>query len=199
MYVQSIFYFAQSFEKGNKSVIACYQIKHELIDEIKVEDKLIKDFGHQHRKVVTKIIRMLVQSETELYLSRGGNQNDEFIVKPKKFLELFEGKREKGFDDDELIDSFRLIVKGEYNGIYKRYKNIFTNPVSRYSMLALMLSRYFENMESFARYPQHRFGFNNVKFLNIPENNEACKYLSDMISEFLVVIPLMWEKIIELK
>ena len=52
--------------------------------------------------------------------------------------------------------------------------------------------------QSLYQYPMSQLKYNNIKFLNRSENNQACNLLLEMISDFLEVIPLVWQKISEL-
>ena len=88
-------------------------------------------------------------------------------------------------NDGELISDYRI------NYLHEQYPN----PMSRYQMLAWILSYYLDGLDIYARYPVSILKYNNIRYLNRPENKQACNYLTEMISDFIEVVPSVWQKI----
>lgn len=213
---QSLFHFEQSFEKANKSIITYYMIQYESKSEIEVLQLLKSEFRHLNRKLTSKITKILFDREKEIYLSKGGNPTDQFITKPYLILEEFEKPGSWGIDDKTLVAFINNILKKDY---YDRYVPISSKSmpisstsqiaflreeyakrvISKYLILVWLISPYFDNMDIITRYPIKDFNYENVFILNNMENKDACVLLSYMIEEFLNVVPLMWERIIDLK
>jgi hypothetical protein len=203
---QALFYCEQSFEKANKSVIAYYHIKREKLAENEVLTK-IKDFGHTNNKATAAIIKILIDKEKSIYLSMGGSENDDFIVGSYKRLDNF--KENKPIQED-LIPIFDIAIKGRYEKYYIPFNTRmretsdsrinylheqYSNPASRYLILAFLLVPYLDGFDRYARYPVSELGYNNIRYLNRPENKQACNYLTEMISDFIEVVPSVWQKI----
>jgi HEPN domain-containing protein len=207
---QSLFYNEQAFEKANKSVIVYYHIKHDGLTENEVLAKIKNDFGHVNRKATATIVKILVDKEKAIYLSKGGSEKDEFIVRAYQQLDMF---KENKPIQEELIPLFNNVITGIYNRYYihfsTRIEEIsdsrinylheqYSNPMSRYQMLAWILSSHLDGLDIYARYPVVELGYNNIRYLNHPENKQACNYLSEMIFDFIEVVPSVWQKIDEL-
>lgn len=144
-----------------------------------------------------------MDKEKAIYLSKGGSENDEFIVRAYQQLDEFE--RNKPIQE-ELIPIFDIAIKGIYDKYYIPFNTRiretsdskinylhgqYSNPTSRYQVLAWMLSSYLDGFDRYARYPVSELGYNNIKYLNRYENKQACNYLSEMISDFIEVVPLV--------
>jgi hypothetical protein len=157
------------------------------------------------------IIKILVTKEKEKHVSRGGSARDEFIK--RAYQQLHDFSENKPIQED-LIPFFNNAIKRKYNRYYIQFSgktnykssdsNIkilrqqYSNPTSRYQMLAWILSFHLDGLDIYARYPMSELKFNNIKYLNLPENKEACNYLSEMIFDFIEVVPLVRQKIDEL-
>jgi HEPN domain-containing protein len=210
LFAQALFYAEQSFEKANKSVIVYYKIVHRGIKQEEVDREIKKEFGHFNRRATAKVIKILIDKEKEKYLSMGGSENDEFITKPYQLLEEFQKNNIK----EDLIPYFNNAINRIYYNYYihfsgkttdqsidpkMRYlRDQYANPTSRYQSLSWLLSTYLDGLDIYARYPINELQYNNIKFLNIPENKNACHLLLEMVGDFLEVIPLVWEKIAQL-
>jgi hypothetical protein len=99
---QSVFYAEQSFEKATKSVIAYYYIMHDDLPENEALSK-IRAFGHAIKMATAAIIKILIDKEKAIHLSKGGSENDEFIVSAYQNLDEF--KKDKSAQED-LIPYF---------------------------------------------------------------------------------------------
>lgn len=210
LFAQALFYAEQSFEKANKSVIVYYETVHRGIKQEEVDRELKKEFGHFNRRATAKVLKLLIDKEKEKYLSMGGSENDEFITKPYELLEEFQKSNFK----EDLIPYFNNAINRIYYNYYIQFsgktknesidpkirylRDQYTNPTSKYQSLSWLLSSYLDGLEIYARYPIKEHKYNNIKFLNIPENKNACHLLLEMIDDFLDVVPLIWEKIVQL-
>lgn len=114
---QALFYNEQAFEKANKSVIVSYHIRHDGLTEDEALSK-IKDFGHINKRATATIVKILVDKEKAKYLSMGGSENDDFIVRAYQQLDDFEKNKTK---QDELIPYFLLHIKAIYNTYYVHF------------------------------------------------------------------------------
>jgi hypothetical protein len=203
---QSVFYCEQSFEKANKSVIVYYHIIHDGLTENEVSTK-IKDFGHVNRRATAAITKILIDKEKSIYLSMGGSENDDFIVGSYKRLDKLKENKPM---QEELIPIFDIAIKGIYDKYYIPFNTRiretsdskinylheqYSNPASRYLILAFLLVPYLDGFDRYARYPVSELGYNNIRYLNRPENKQACNYLTEMISDFIEVVPSVWQKI----
>lgn len=74
----------------------------------------------------------------------------------------------------------------------------YSNPLIRYQSLAWTLSYYLDGLDIYARYPVKELQYNNIKFLNSPENKKSCFLLLEMIIDLVEVVPLVWDKISQL-
>jgi HEPN domain-containing protein len=207
---QALFYCEQSFEKANKSVIVYYQMKRKGRNQNKAAKKIKEDFGHINRRAIAALIKILVTKEKEKHVSRGGSARDEFIKRAYKQLHDF--SEDKPIQED-LIPFFNNAIKRKYryyiqfsgkanykssDSNIKILRQQYSNPTSRYQMLAWILSFHLDGLDIYARYPMSELEFNNIKYLNLDENKQACNYLSEMISDFIEVVPLVWRKIDDL-
>jgi hypothetical protein len=95
LYAQAIYFYAQALEKSTKSVIALYQTSYENHNEIEIAEKLQKVYGHELRKSIEDILRILMTRDIELYKSRGGKDTDEFIQTAYKAIDLKDQKYEE--------------------------------------------------------------------------------------------------------
>lgn len=161
------------------------------------------------------MIKIFLDKEKELYISKGGKESDDFIQKTFRSLNSL---KNQNYDEDELIVCFNHIVKQNYNKFYRRFKDeqpfIDTHPgweylrkqfatattkFLRYGTLAWILSPILEKMDMYTRYPIDHLENNNMKFLADHKNKEACLLLSEMIGDLISLVPIVWKKVESLR
>lgn len=211
LYMQGIYFYAQTFEKATKAIISFYLMNYENKSESVTATYLKNTYGHKFIELTITIIKIFLDKEKELYISKGGKESDDFIQKAYRSLN---GLKQQNYNEDELIVCFNHIVKHNYNKFYRRMKEEqpftdtdpgweylrkqLTTPTTKfltYGTLAWILSPILEKMDMYTRYPIAHLENNNMKFLADHKNKEACLLLSEMIGDLITLVPIVWKKL----
>lgn len=188
LYAQSIFYLEQSYEKCIKSLYAYYEINVNQADQSKVEKMLRRKyhFGHDTRKVGVQLFKLLSKIEA------GRDERSEKLdtAYPHALADYLERFEKMSLPERKVVEQFNKVISVYYR-FYKEVqkKASFNSPVGMMMALALALSTCFLNVESFARYPQGKYNYANIRFLSEKQNGIACKHLITMIKHFVNIIP----------
>jgi hypothetical protein len=87
LYAQAIYFYSQSFEKSTKSVIAFYMITYSNKNELETSISLKRTHGHKLSGLTADIVKLFVEKDAELYVSRGGKRTDDFIQNAHRSIE----------------------------------------------------------------------------------------------------------------
>ncbi|MGB7956035.1 MAG: hypothetical protein WCF23_18840 [Candidatus Nitrosopolaris sp.] len=79
LYPQAIYFYAQTFEKATKSVIALYWISYENKSESDTEKELRKTLVHKLIKVTKAMLKIFIDKDKESYILQGGKESNEYI------------------------------------------------------------------------------------------------------------------------
>jgi hypothetical protein len=213
MFSHAIYEYAQSFEKSTKSILAKYFVSYEKMGEQEVEQKMKKSYGHKLIQVTIAMIKILIADDTRLYISRGGNETDDFIQNP---LKAIQGLEQHKYSEEELIVHFSDIVSHNFKAYLKTKNKQFDGyehpgweylrqqfadaktTYLRYNTISWILAPVLEDMERYVRYPSKSVNYNNTRFLMDHKNKKPCEMLDEMISELIDTVPLVWDKIISM-
>lgn len=133
LFAHSIYFYAQTFEKINKSIISFYMEVYQNIPEKQIESIMKTTFGHKLIKITMEILKSLTKEERDLYVSRGGKESDNFIQHSLKSIESL-GKHKIPIDD--LIINFQAKIEYHYEILYKSlYVNDYRSLDSRLLVL----------------------------------------------------------------
>lgn len=188
LYAQSIFYLEQSYEKCIKSLYAYYEINVNQTDQSKVEEMLRRKhfFGHDTRKVGIQLFKLLSKIEA----GRDERSEKLGVAYPHALADYLERFEKMSLPERKVVEQFDKVISVYYR-FYKEVqkKPSFNSPVGMMMALAQALSTCFLNVESFARYPQGKYNYANIRFLSEKQNGIACKRLIIMIKHFVNIIP----------
>jgi hypothetical protein len=209
IFSHAIYFYAQSFEKSTKSILAEYFALFENMAKHEIEQKLKKSYGHKLINVSTGMMRILIDDDTRRYEMAGGKETDDFIQKPREAIQSLDLHT---YTEEDMIVNFRDIVSHNYR-FYLKTKNKesndehpgweylrqrFANPKTKYlkyMTISWILAPVLENVEQYVMYPSKSVNYNNVEFFMDYGNKTACEMLDEMISELIDIVPLVWEKI----
>ena len=209
IFSHAIYFYAQSFEKSTKSILAEYFASFENMAKHEIEQKLKKSYGHKLINVSTGMMHILIDDDTRRYVMSGGKETDDFIQKPREAIQSLDLHT---YTEEDMIVNFRDIVSHNYR-FYLKTKNKesndehpgweylrqrFANPKTKYlkyMTISWILAPVLENVEQYVRYPSKSVNYNNVEFFMDYGNKTACEMLDEMISELIDIVPLVWEKI----
>jgi hypothetical protein len=169
-----------------------------------------KIHGHRLLNLTADIIRIFVDRDKELYISREGKETDEFIQNAYKSIENIGAQ----YDNDALVAFFDHKVKMHYDRFYMRLKEDeplirerpgwkylleqFANPNTKYlkyTALARILFPLLDEMDMCTRYPMTTVNNNNIAFLMDPKVKKSCLLLDEMVYDLISLIPLIWKQI----
>jgi hypothetical protein len=215
LYAPSIYHCAQAVEKCSKSIHAYYMIVFQNKTENEIAKQLRTGYGHGLKKSTKGIVGTL----SRLYVDTQIQIEPKFKGKRKQALQTLVNTEDtivsKILDMDEIIVGFNQLADRMYN-IYKDLDSIVnssfgdTIPTLRllrrnlrgsdqkfvwYIFLAMLLSIFLDKLEIYSRYPMIELSNNNITILNNPRNKFAIDRISEMISEMIKLVPIVWEKI----
>lgn len=188
LFAHAIFYLEQSYEKCVKSLYAYYEISHNKTDEVKVEEMLRRKrlFGHDTRKIGAQLFALLSKIEME-HNTQFKKKDESYPNTVADYLEKFENMY---LPEGKVVEQFDKVIL-QYYRFYKTIQKepMLNDPIGLMIALAQALSICLLNAESFTRYPQKKYNYLNIRFLNEKQNRSACMSLIIMIRHFIKNVP----------
>jgi hypothetical protein len=214
LFSPAIYHCAQAVEKSSKSIHAYYMMNYEDKNDDEIGAELKNSYGHGLKKstrgILDSVMRAYVTHQVKAYPQLEGTENEA--------LDSLQNTCEIVVQDvlgmDEIVVGFNQLADKMYD-IYKNFDSILDQtptfgPIDEslkreardpdkkyywYIFLVMLLSAFLDKLEIYSRYPFSKFSNNNITILNVYQNKFSISRISEMITDLLNLVPLVWKQI----